>query len=323
MTLESTPPVLNPNTAPLGVDEDDDDYEPDFYAAEDTEQILNKLDSSPAELKQPDEALQLQSFSLPTAPQLNTDSATEIGKLSITQLVEQMKSLEDPSAKRHKPGFNRFASSFGDRDSAVTLLIRLATRPQVGVEEVIPKKEGDDSSPSESLNNYIRDILHAYIVEDFRKRIDVAVAWLCEEWLCDKLQPDAPPHYEKLVLKLLDGFLPYLHRQDKILTRFLAEIPELTEAILSRVKQICRDPTVVGLALTSLLYIIMMKPPARDLALDTIESIWVECKLYFLITVVLHGRHGLRNQRVYIFRSYDADKLFFQTRTRDRRRRNT
>lgn len=275
--LESTPPVLNPNTAPLGVDEDDDDYEPDFYAAEDTEQILNKLDSAPADIKPPDDALKLQTFSLPTAPELTADSAAEIGKSSITQLVEQMKSLEDPSTKRSKPGFNRFASSFGDRDSAVTLLIRLATRSHVG-EEVIPKKEGEESGPSVSLSNHIRDILHAYIVEDFRKRIDVAVAWLCEEWLNDRLQPDNPPHYEKLVLKLLDGFLPYLHRQDKILTRFLAEVPELTEAILSRVKQICRDPTVVGLALTSLLYIVMMKPPARELALDTVEAIWTECK---------------------------------------------
>ena len=280
--LESTPPVLNPNTAPLGVEEEDDDYEPDFYAAEDTEQILNKLDSAPADLKPPEDALELKAFSLPTAPELNADSAAEIGKLSITQLVEQMKTLDDPSTKRPKPGFNRFASSFGDRDSAVTLLIRLVTRSHVGAEEVILKKEGEDSGPSGpsvSLSNHIRDILHGYIVEDFRKRIDVAVAWLCEEWLNDRLHPDSPPHYEKLVLKLLDGFLPYLHRQDKILVRFLAEVPELTEAILSRVKQICRDPTVVGLALTSLLYIIMMKPPARELALDTLEAIWGECKL--------------------------------------------
>jgi len=41
----------------------------------------------------------------------------------------------------------------------------------------------------------------------------------------------------------------------------------------------CRDPTVVGLALTSLLYLIMMKPPVRELALDTVEGIWQECKL--------------------------------------------
>ena len=30
----------------MGVDEDDDDYEPDLTPAEDTEQILNKLDNA-------------------------------------------------------------------------------------------------------------------------------------------------------------------------------------------------------------------------------------------------------------------------------------
>ena len=37
------PELLDPNTALLSVDEDDDDYEPDFQTAEDSEQIWNKL----------------------------------------------------------------------------------------------------------------------------------------------------------------------------------------------------------------------------------------------------------------------------------------
>ncbi|PKS10526.1 hypothetical protein jhhlp_002279, partial [Lomentospora prolificans] len=281
-TLAAAPPTLNPNTAPLGVEEDDDDYEPDFYAAEDTEQILNKLDSSPTDLKPPsfDDALQLEAFTLASAPPLTTDGAAAIGKLSISQLVEQLNAAEDPAAKRPKIGFNRFASSFGDRDSLVTLLVRLAAQSTAGLDDVAPKKEDEDASPSASISGEIRGVLHTYIVDDFRKRIDVAVAWLCEEWLNDKLQasrsPDSPIHYEKLALKLLDGILPYLHPQDKILTRFLAEIPQLSPAILSRIKHMCRDPTVVGLALTSLLYLIMMKPPVRELALDTVEGIWEE-----------------------------------------------
>lgn len=278
------PPVLNPNTAPLGVEEDEDDYEPDFYAAEDTEQILNKLDSSSEDLKPPslEDALQLEVFTLPLAPPLTTEGAVSIGKMSISQLVEQLKASEDPTIKRPKVGFNRFASSFGDRDSLVTMLVRLAAQSTAGLADISPKKEDEDAGPSASVSSDIRGILHTYIVDDFRKRIDVAVAWLCEEWLNDKLQasrsPDSPVHYEKLALKLLDGILPYLHPQDKILTRFLAEIPQLSPAILSRIKHMCRDPTVVGLALTSLLYLIMMKPPVREAALDTVQGIWEECK---------------------------------------------
>lgn len=271
------------------MEEDDDDYEPDFYAAEDTEQILNKLDGS-TELKpsHAEDGLQLEAFTLASAPPLTTDGAVAIGKMSIAQLVEQLKTSDDPAAKKPKVGFNRFASSFGDRDSLVTLLVRLAAQSSAGLDDISPKKEDEDSGTSVSISNDIRGVLHTYIVDDFRKRIDVAVAWLCEEWLNDRLQAarssDSPTYYEKLALKLLDGILPYLHPQDKILTRFLAEIPQLSPAILSRIKHMCRDPTVVGLALTSLLYLIMMKPPVRELALDTVEGIWQECKLHLRLS---------------------------------------
>jgi len=77
---------------------------------------------------------------------------------------------------------------------------------------------------------------------------------------------------------LIDGFLPYLHPQDKVLTRFLSEIPELNKNLLSRVKHMCRDPSVVQLALTSLLYLVMMRPPVKEIALDTVQDIWTECK---------------------------------------------
>jgi symplekin len=81
-------------------------------------------------------------------------------------------------------------------------------------------------------------------------------------------------------VKLLDGFLPYLTPQDKVLTRFLAEIPELSRELLGKVKNLCRDPATVSLALTSLLYLVMMRPPAREIALDTVAEIWVECKSF-------------------------------------------
>jgi symplekin len=87
-----------------------------------------------------------------------------------------------------------------------------------------------------------------------------------------------PMHYEKCALRLIDGFLPYIHPQDKVITRFLSELPELNRAILSRVKIMCRDPSVVQLALTSLLYLVMMRPPVKEIALDTVQGIWSDCK---------------------------------------------
>ncbi|KAJ3522199.1 hypothetical protein NM208_g12959 [Fusarium decemcellulare] len=279
--LASAPaPELNPNTAPLGVDEDDDDYEPDFYQAEDTEQILNKLDSAPTQdLPGLDDGLGLKSFHLHQPQALTPEAALTAGNGTVTRVIEMMKSLEDPASKKSKAGFSRLAASSGNRDSWMTILARLATRSVAGLEEVSVKDE-DGSLTSQSLSSNIRDVLYAYVMEDFRKHIDVAVSWLCEEWYNDKLQQkaggDRPLHYEKCCLRLIDGFLPYLHPQDKVLTRFLSEIPELNRSILSRVKHMCRDPSVVQLALTSLLYLVMMRPPVKEIALDTVQDIWTE-----------------------------------------------
>ncbi|KGQ12387.1 mRNA cleavage and polyadenylation specificity facto r complex subunit pta1 [Beauveria bassiana D1-5] len=273
---------LNPNTAPLGVDDDDDDYEPDFYQAEDTEQILNKLDSEPSGLDpiHLDDNLALKSFSLSQPQQLTPELALTAGAGTVEKVVGMMKSLEDSSAKKVKTGFSRLAASSGTKDAWMTILARLATRSSTGLDEILVKGEDDGDTSSQSLSNTIREVLYNYIMEDFRKHIDVAVSWLCEEWYNDRLlsktNRDYPKYYEKCALRLLDGFLPYVHPQDKVLTRFLSEIPELNQEILSRVKQMCRDPLVVKLALTSLLYLVLMRPPVKELALDTVQDIWTE-----------------------------------------------
>ena len=284
-TLANAPvPELNPNTAPLGVEEDDDDYEPDFYQAEDTEQILNKLDSDPTRLEPMsiDDGLGLKSFSLIQPHELTPEMALSAGSGTLSRVLEMMKSLDDPAGKRTKPGFSRLAASSGSRDSWMTILSRLATRSMAGLEEVAVKGEEEDSW-SHTFGSSVRDVLYNYVMEDFRRNIDVAVSWLCEEWYNDKLLrksgENSPLHYEKCTLRLIDGFLPYLHPQDKALTRFLSEIPELNPTILSRVKHMCRDPSVVQLALTSLLYLVIMRPPVKDIALDMVQGIWTECKL--------------------------------------------
>ena len=67
----------------MDVEDDDDEYEPDFYAAEDTEQILNKLDTSSAddsrELQRPElGSLTLPAFRLPPPPSLSPEQAAKV-----------------------------------------------------------------------------------------------------------------------------------------------------------------------------------------------------------------------------------------------------
>ncbi|KAI1386698.1 uncharacterized protein F4822DRAFT_410984 [Hypoxylon trugodes] len=290
---EAQPEPINPETAPLDVEDDEDDYEPDYYTAEDTEQILNKLDSSPSdenrELEKPAalSGLALPTFRLPPPPTLNPEQAAKVGQGSITRVFGTMRTLEDPAVKKAKAGINRLAASSYDRDSWITVITRLATRANAGLDD--DPEDGEDSKvalPATRLSDSIRELLFNYILEDFRKRIEVAVSWLSEEWYNDKVQQqatsssavprDVPVNYEKWTLRLLDGFIPYLHSQDKVLTRFLSELPELNAAVFSRVKTLCRDPSIVNLALTTLYYLVMMRPPVRDLALDAIQDIWTD-----------------------------------------------
>ena len=284
VTLANAPaPEINPNTAPLGVEEDDDDYEPDFSQAEDTEQILNKLDGASTSLVVPGDIgaeLDLGSFSLPQPQQMTQGAALAAGNGVILRLLDMMKAVDEPTGKKQKVGFSRLAASSGNRDSWVTMLTRVATRSPCPLQ--LAEDEGGESA-SECLESKIRDMLYAYVMEDFRKHIDIAVSWLNEEWYNDRVRRKAgvlgPSHYEGCVLRLIDGFLPYLHAQDKVLTRFLSEIPELNENILARVKYMCRDPSVIQLALTSLLYLVMMRPPIKEMALDAVQDIWLDRKL--------------------------------------------
>jgi symplekin len=279
---------LDPNTAPLGVDDDDDDYEPDFQIAEDTEQILNKLDNAPWEepsLSPAEVALGL--FKLPPPPPLTTEEAIEMGQSAVSRIFSFMQTLDESVSRKSKAGFNRLAASTCDRDAWINIITRIATRAPVGLEGISPsvKQESESKQWKEQqipISDTIRESLYSYILEDFRKRIDIAVSWLVEEWYVEKCQLRAGkqinPHYEKWALRVLDGILPYLDARDKFLTRFLSEIPELNAVMLERVKALCRDPAMVNLAVTSLLYLVMMKPPARQIALDAVEDIWRTCK---------------------------------------------
>ena len=277
------PKIASPVVVPVLNEEDEDDYDPDFTSAEDTEQILNKLDNSTPESLKTTPNMELGAFKLPPAPQLTTQQAAEIGKGTISRVFGVMQTLDEPG-KKAKSGLNRLAASSYDRDAWITIITRLATRTSAGLEDPSDSIKSE-ANESITLSNTIRETLYLYVLEDFRKRIDIAVTWLCEEWYNDRIQAkmrdNSPKHYDKWVLKVLDGIVPNLDARDKILTRFLSEIPSLSVEILERVKGLCRDPAMVNLSITSLLYLVMFRPPVRELALDAVEDVWATCEYHF------------------------------------------
>ena len=269
--------------------DDEEDYEPDFEPSEDREQILNKADALPAE-DDAQEEVALGPFIFPQPPPLTPEETDQIGKQSISRVFSMMNVLEEPSvAKRQKPGLNRLAGSNYDREAWVTLITRLATRASAGLDSSSDDSENTTAVikkgiTSASLSDGIRETLWKFIIEDFRARISIAIAWLNEEWYNDRVQsqrsqeiesqPPRPQHYEKWTLRILDGIVPYLDAKDKLLLRFLSEIPTLSPAVLDRVKGLAKDPERVDLAVKAIHYLILMKPPARDICIDAVEDLW-------------------------------------------------
>lgn len=259
--------------------EEDDDYEPDFEPTEDAEQIRNKNDALPPEdsLQTPTEVT-LGPFKLPHPPPLTAEEAEKIGKGTISRVFGMMNVLDEPStAKRQKPGLNRLAGSSYDRDAWMTVITRLATRAPAGLEEDSENEAENEEkgalirqeNANSSLSDSIRETLWKFTIEDFRTRMGIAISWLNEEWFSDRLQSQSrsskedgespgvtrktkSKHYEKWVLKVLDGILPYLEPKDKVLIRFLSEIPAVNEMILQRVKSLARDPERVSLAVNAI-----------------------------------------------------------------------
>ena len=273
-TIQSTA-GQNQALSSIAQEEDEDDYEPDFQPTEDPEQILNKADALP-----PEDSLQtttevaLGPFKLPQPIPLTLEENYQLGKSTVNRVFGMMSVLdEQSSAKRPKRGLNRLAGSNYDREAWITIITRLATRASAGLEsggEIdgndISKLTINGQSIKASLSDGIRENLWKYIVEDFRARIHIAISWLNEEWFNDRIQLQAKnqsqntkasmlqpqQHYEKWALKVLDVIIPYLDAKDKLLIRFLSEIPAIDERILERVKGLARDPERVVLAVNSI-----------------------------------------------------------------------
>ena len=276
---------------PTVAEDEEEDYEPDFEPTEDAEQILNKSDTIPSENSSytPTD-IALGPFKLPQPPPFTPEETYEIGKSTINRVFRMMNVLDEPSPiQKPKLGFNRLAGNNYDQEAWITIITRLATRASAGLgyedtsNDVKPVQSiTNQDIPPTSLADGIRENLWKYIVEDFRARIHIAILWLNEEWFNDRIyapqaslassqqkdnkkggnfaaippislqSPQNFPNYFKWALKVLDVIIPYLDARDKLLIRFLSEIPAIDQRILERVKGLAKDPERVSLAVNAI-----------------------------------------------------------------------
>lgn len=264
----------DPSQLPFSALEDEDEYEP-FEPVEDSEQVSNReaaLQSEDNAEIPVDLVFGAGAFQFPPPPALSQEEALECGKATIDKLFRMLDRLDEPT-KVQKPGLHRLAGSNLDKEAWLTIITRIATRASAGLEDDRANIKDEDGrngvmpkASNHQLSNYIRECLWKFIIEDFRPRIGYATSWLSEEWYNDEIQRRAagkeaeqsgeemavPQNYEKWVLKVLDSIVPFLDAKDKVLIRFLSEIPTVSAAVLERVKGLARDPERVTLAINAL-----------------------------------------------------------------------
>jgi symplekin len=293
---QPTPIPDIPMAGPTGID-DEDDYDPEYDSG-------NELASSPVaatqtlqELMQPDIALG--PFELPKPPPLTGEDVKSLSRATTDRLMDIIETLsvQPHTTSKQKLGLNRLAASANDRDAWVTIVARLATRAPSHLDDLVASKNdhanNDDTilkiksdsalANQASLANSIRDGLFAQVAQDL-SRLNVAITWLNEEYYSDKLncskssEPNSTkslPNYYPQLLRILDYMVTFLDARDsKLIIRFLSEIPAINADVLERVKMLAMDPERVNMCLMSMQYLILMRPPVRGLALDTIQQMW-------------------------------------------------
>lgn len=272
MSVASRQPPSASEAAAAATGLDDDDYEPDYQPTEDAEQVQNKLDIAPPEGEEPAfAAVDLGPFILPQPPPLTGTETITYGKDIVQRAfhaIDELDSSDRAKVQQPSGGFNRLAAAGHDRDGWITMVTRLATRASSGLEGGMVKSENKSLARYDqfSVGNTIRESLYNYVIVDFRRRIDIAISWLSEEWYNDRISSkpqneevtedddEGPPprHYELWALRVLEGMMPYLEAKDKVLIRFLSEIPAIDTALLERVKSLARDPERVPLAVNAI-----------------------------------------------------------------------
>ncbi|KAF3046638.1 hypothetical protein E8E12_011363 [Didymella heteroderae] len=281
--------------------EDEEEYEPDFEP-EDAEQINNRLDGlPPTDLAfQSGPSTALAPYKLPEAPPLTEQEVQKYGAMTVNRAFGMLSSIDDTQkSKVTKGGFNRLAASDYGRDAWVTILSRLATRCSAGLEDpqegIKDEHAVSNSKGSLNISETVRDGMYNYIISDWKKRIDVATLWLNEEWYNDTVLAqskdvatngtangdtftsvlNAPNgNYQRCALRLIDGILPYVEHTDKIILRFLSEVPALNYDILIRLKKMAEDPERIDLACSALHYLYMFRPPVRDIVVNVLTQIY-------------------------------------------------
>ncbi|KAF8449762.1 hypothetical protein BGX38DRAFT_1303591 [Terfezia claveryi] len=225
---------------------------------------------------------QVGTYKLPPPPPPTAEQRIEAACANVDRMFGVLDGLDKAPLvqRKNKGGLMRVAASTWDRDGWITLIVRLATRGLGACDVEVKTEDGRIQSIPSPLAQYIRERLLAYVLADFRQNLDSAVTWLYEEWYNDSVMRVQPMgesrilQYPIWLAKVVDGILPFLEAKDRLVIRFLSEVPELSREILNKFKILCLDPDRSTLGIQILHYNAMLRPPVREICLDLFEDFY-------------------------------------------------
>ncbi|KAM6288742.1 LOW QUALITY PROTEIN: symplekin [Aegotheles albertisi] len=140
----------------------------------------------------------------------------------------------------------------------------------------------------------------AFILEDIRGRLDLAFAWLFQEYnvYLSRGPPGGLERYNECLIGLLSGLQEKPDQKDGIFTKVVLEAPLITESALEVIRKYCEDESRTYLGMSTLRDLIF-KRPSRQFQY-----------LHVLLDLSSHEKDKVRQQALlFIKRMYEKDQL--------------
>ncbi|XP_067317123.1 symplekin [Anolis sagrei] len=139
-----------------------------------------------------------------------------------------------------------------------------------------------------------------FILDDVRNRLDLAFAWLYQEYnaYLSQYPTGSLNNYDECLIGLLSGLQEKPDQKDGIFTKMVLEAPLITESALEVIRKYCEDESRSYLGMSTLRDLIF-KRPARQFEY-----------LHVLLDLSSHEKDKVRQQALlFIKRMYDKDHL--------------
>uniref|UniRef100_G1QPK8 Symplekin scaffold protein n=1 Tax=Nomascus leucogenys TaxID=61853 RepID=G1QPK8_NOMLE len=150
------------------------------------------------------------------------------------------------------------------------------------------------------FNSGLKAEVLSFILEDVRARLDLAFAWLYQEYNA-YLAAGASgslDKYEDCLIRLLSGLQEKPDQKDGIFTKVVLEAPLITESALEVVRKYCEDESRTYLGMSTLRDLIF-KRPSRQFQY-----------LHVLLDLSSHEKDKVRSQALlFIKRMYEKEQL--------------